>query len=103
MPFAVSAKAGRTTAPLLSALGLASYALYAVHIPLLNATRAVLFALHVSPNPHFAGFVFLAAILPGCILLDWVTSPASVRPSASAPASAAEDPAALRAIDRRDG
>lgn len=70
--FAASAKSGRATAPLFSALGLASYALYAVHVPLLNATRAALFALHVSPNPYVAGFAFLAAIVPACILLDWI-------------------------------
>ncbi len=68
--FAASAQTGATFGRLFSQLGLMSYALYAIHIPLMNATRAVLFGLHANPDTYVAGFAFLAVISPICILLD---------------------------------
>ena len=67
--FAASATARGALLPLFSTLGLVSYALYALHIPLINATRAVLFRLNAHPDPYAIGFAFLAAIIPLCFFV----------------------------------
>jgi peptidoglycan/LPS O-acetylase OafA/YrhL len=68
--FAVSAETGNTLAPLFSTLGTLSYALYAVHFPLVRLTSRIFLKLNIHPVPYVMNVVFIAAIPPACLLLD---------------------------------
>jgi peptidoglycan/LPS O-acetylase OafA/YrhL len=57
-------------APIFALLGGASYAIYAIHIPLSEFTKAMLARTgNVFPAP-VTGLIFLAILLPLCLLLD---------------------------------
>lgn len=68
--FAVSAETGKTLAPLFSTLGTLSYALYAVHFPLVLLTSRIFLKLNIHPAPYVMHFAFIASIPPACVLID---------------------------------
>ena len=61
---------------LCAVLGGASYAIYAVHWPLINLTVAAVASFGFDRSSHIIGFVFIVAITPMCLLIDkWYDIP----------------------------
>ena len=57
-------------ARLCALLGSASYAIYAIYVPLMTLLFLTLETLWPAANHQFLGFAFLVAIVPTCLLID---------------------------------
>jgi len=68
--FAAQSEPGRLASPVFAALGGASYAIYAIHIPCFELADTLRLLAGVAPPPPWAGFLFMAAIVPASLLID---------------------------------
>ena len=66
---AATAEPGRAR-PIFAALGGASYAIYAIHVPCFELATALLRLAGLPATAPWAGFAFMAAIVPACLLID---------------------------------
>ena len=66
---AATAEPGRAR-PVFAALGGASYAIYAIHVPCFELATALLRLAGLPATAPWAGLLFMAAIVPACLLID---------------------------------
>lgn len=68
--FAARSEPAGAFAPMFAWLGGISYAVYAIHMPLMNVANAILLKLGLVINPHLAAIVFLVAVVAVSVALD---------------------------------